>query len=82
VPWITGQEEVEPFSNRVLGTDWWTMLPVIAAVVAVPCWPPGMSGLRRVTRPVPVVVGLAAVVGWVSVVRITGNTPTWCAGCG
>lgn len=75
LPWITGAEEVEPFSNRVLGADAWTLLPLLAAVAAG-----AVLAVRARARPAArdalrfqVVVGVAAVVGWVSVVRITGN---------
>jgi len=77
VPWITAQEAVEPFSGRVSGAPLWTLLPMLALVVAA-----AALGLRRRARAATEVRdagrGVAVVlagcaIGFVSIVRITGN---------
>jgi hypothetical protein len=76
-PWITGQEAVEPFSGRVSGAPWWTLLPTIAVVVGALALSFGAASRRRADvrdaqRGLAVVLATCAI-GVVSIVRITGN---------
>lgn len=75
VPWITGQEEVEPYSNRVVGGERWTLLPVVALVAAaLACaWPRRRDPAVRDALWWQGMVWCSTAIGFLSVMRITGD---------
>src|SRR5262249_40174837 len=83
IPWITGTEPVEPFSDRVLGSPWWTVVPFVVAFVAaaVYAWRRGRTSEytieRRAVRDALALQALLVgvlIVGTLSLLRVAGDT--------
>jgi len=70
-PWLSGNEELEPFVGRVAGAPWFALLPVLAL------WITGVIVARRRERfdavALQVISFLLVLVGFVATSRITGE---------
>ncbi len=70
-PWLTGAEQLEPFTNRVSGAPLWTLLPTVLAVGSAAAF-----ARRRRRHDALVLQGIAvgsAVAAFVAVANITGE---------